>query len=111
LNDATYFVPPEKVFAPRTCLDAEVSAAKAKWKMFFEKSAREKQREAKIRKRTLFARKRTVCAGRERAKNSPHPNNGTQLRVKMFQPASLGPAQLGCRRVDTLAPLINNRWT
>jgi hypothetical protein len=36
-NDATYFVPPEKVFAPRTCLDAEVSAVKAKFEMFSKK--------------------------------------------------------------------------
>jgi len=61
--------------------------------------------EAKIRKRTVFARKRTVCAGRERAEKSPHPNIGTQMCVKMFQPASLGPVQFGCCRVDTPAPL------
>jgi hypothetical protein len=58
LNDATYFFPPGNVFAPRTRLDAEVSAAKAKMKMFLEKITEEKYCAEKNRKRT-------VCAARE----------------------------------------------
>jgi hypothetical protein len=41
--------------------------------------------EGTLRKRTVFVRKRTVCAGRDGAEKSPHPNIGTQVGVKMFR--------------------------
>jgi hypothetical protein len=108
LNDATFFLPPENVFAPRTRLDAEVSAVKAKLKMFLEKITQEKYLKEKNRNRTVCARKRTVCAPRGCAEKFPYPNIGTHARVKMFR---FGLVQFGCRRVDTPSPLINNRWT
>jgi hypothetical protein len=65
-----------------------VSGAKAKKQNVFRKNPKEKYCEEKIRKRTLFVRKRTLCAAREWAEKSPHPNISTQARVKMFHPVS-----------------------
>src|SRR5580693_4826212 len=65
------FFPPGNVFAPRTCLDAGVSAAKAKSKMFLEKT-----RESNIAKKKSGSEHCSCesghCARRANGRKNPH---------------------------------------
>jgi len=74
---------------------------KAKCKMILKKITEEKYYEEKNRKRTVFVRKRTVCAGRGCTNECAHPNISTQLRVKMFHPR---PCNLAAAALTHLRP-------